>query len=233
MSQLFCNSVVAFFACLVWVFLLQLGLPVEPRNLMSSFIGECENPLVVNAFEMFGFLEVSGCDLFSIPPKNNCNTVCWTITRISSKISYPNDLQKAPVLLCFQRFFFGKIHHGFPWPRCASPYVAEGLCSNDLGCGRLLPRRMISIANVAATGGRFMGLKAQENMLALKTQQVIMVAYVQSYAYRRPFFLGMLIAQGNLSSLFLSGCQGFDPEPFGTRWAWGLEPWLKKTISHA
>eukprot|EP00913_Durusdinium_trenchii_P007090 g6668.t1 len=42
---------------------------------------------------------------------------------------------------------------------CASPYVAGGLCF-DLGCGPWLPKAMISAANMAATGGRLVGLKA-------------------------------------------------------------------------
>lgn len=41
---------------------------------------------------------------------------------------------------------------------CASPFIAEGLCQ-EAGCAEILPQRMISIANIAATLGRFLALK--------------------------------------------------------------------------
>lgn len=55
-------------------------------------------------------------------------------------------------------------------PRCASPYVAGGLCF-DLGCGPWLPKAMISAANMAATGGRLVGLKARGNMGGLEGEE--------------------------------------------------------------
>jgi len=42
---------------------------------------------------------------------------------------------------------------------CSSPFIAEGLCGSNELCSTLLPQRMISISNMAATFGRLMGLK--------------------------------------------------------------------------
>jgi len=41
---------------------------------------------------------------------------------------------------------------------CSSPFMAAGICE-DTKCAEILPQRMISTANLAATLGRFLGLK--------------------------------------------------------------------------
>jgi|EP00927_Polykrikos_kofoidii_P038370 hypothetical protein len=41
---------------------------------------------------------------------------------------------------------------------CSSPYIADGLCSGDANCKAQLPTTMLGMANIAAVGGRALGM---------------------------------------------------------------------------